>query len=518
MTAQELYQIVRKEIDVRAFYDPNYRAIQKKIDDQKADFNDTARLSRLLSQILGEKLAKHILELPSDEGRSELCQQLLKDFFDEINHKLAQVQSSLDKKNGISLNPVQPSFPTERVQNVAGSLNDSRASDETIQRRCRNAVANVANTMHDSFIQVNAKFRNNAGLFVQVTRTGGAECCDWCAQVSGTFWGYNRDLREVFRRHDNCTCTITYSSSKTRSRLVGESDGAGGTTNKWVESQKSWQEKPTLPDVRPTRFTPEQAKRFETKQLQKQGLVRDGNSVKWIGNDLTEDSISGSPLPSWLFGGKKQAKDTVDSLTKSLKDGTITVEEYLSQLPKLPDSQHEIDDCYSTVNPNFDKKGVGMIYKKNCQRCVIAYEMRRRGYNVVAQPANLDKKGEHLDDLASSRSGGWSHVFGASSTDFEFPKGTDSETVKENLIEMVKSRGDGARGVVYVKWLKGSDGHVFMAENINGEVVFVDPQSGKKDVGHYLNEGVSNPLETKILFVNDREITDLVKDCVKAGE
>ena len=76
MTAQELYEIVRKEIDVRAFYDPNYRAIQKKIDEQKADFNDTARLSKLLSQILGEKLAKHILELPPDEGRSELCQQL----------------------------------------------------------------------------------------------------------------------------------------------------------------------------------------------------------------------------------------------------------------------------------------------------------------------------------------------------------------------------------------------------------------------------------------------------------
>lgn len=299
MTAQELYEIVRKEIDVRAFYDPNYRAIQKKIDEQKADFNDTARLSRLLSQILGEKLAKHILELPPDEGRSELCQQLLKDFFDEINHKLAQVQSSLDKKNGISLNPVQPSFPTERVQNVAGSLNDTTEPDSTIQRRCRNAVSNVANAMHDSFIQVNAKFRNNAGLFVQVTRTGGAECCDWCAQVSGTFWGYNRDLREVFRRHDNCTCTITYSSSKTRSRLVGESDGAGGTTNKWVESQKSWQEKPTLPDVHPTRFTPEQAKRFETEQLQKQGLVRDGNGVKWVGNELTVpyDAVSGDALP-----------------------------------------------------------------------------------------------------------------------------------------------------------------------------------------------------------------------------
>ena len=323
MTAQELYEIVRKEIDVRAFYDPNYRIIQQKIDSNKANFEDTAQLSRLLSQILGEKLASHILELPPNEGRSELCQKLLRDFFNEINHRLAQVQTSQDRKNGVGLGAVKPQFPAERVQNVAGSLNDTTVSDSTIQRRCRNAVSNVANAMHDTFIQVNAKFRNNAGLFVQVSRTGGAECCDWCAQVSGTFWGYNRDLREVFRRHDNCTCTITYTSSKTRSHLVGESDGAGGTTAKWVESRKSWQEKPILPDVRPTRFTPEQAKQFEAKQLRKQGLVRDGNGVKWIGKgktlDLAPESSTFQEMPISMDELKKVAESAALEVEKSLE-------------------------------------------------------------------------------------------------------------------------------------------------------------------------------------------------------
>lgn len=288
MTAQELYEIVRKEIDARASTDPAFRQAQRNIEKGNGDFTDSAWCSRILADILGEKLANHILELPPDEGRSELCQQLLKDHFDELSRKFEQVQSRLDRQSGIGLGTVQPEFPTERVQNVAGSLNDTTVSDETIQKRCRNAVSNVANAMHDSFVQVNAKFRNDAGLFVQITRTGGADCCDWCAQVSGSFTGYNRELKEVFRRHDNCTCTITYSSSKTRSQLVGESDESGTkTTTKWVESRKSWQEKPTLPDVHPTRFTPEQAKRFETEQLQKQGLIRDGNGVKWVGKGLT---------------------------------------------------------------------------------------------------------------------------------------------------------------------------------------------------------------------------------------
>lgn len=34
------------------------------------------------------------------------------------------------------------------------------------------------------------------------------------------------------------------------------------------------------------------------------------------------------------------------------------------------------------VNPNYGKSG----YTKNCQRCVVCYEARMRGYDVVALP------------------------------------------------------------------------------------------------------------------------------------
>ena len=312
MTAQELYEIVRREIDVRASVDPAFRYAQQRIDRENGDFTDSAQCSRILAEILGEKLANHILELGADEGRSELCQRLLKDHFNEISGKFEQVQRSQDQKNGIGLGTVKPKFPMKRVRNVGGSLNDTTVSDNTIQRRCRNAVANVANSMHDSFIQENARFRNDAGLLVKLTRTSGAEPCQWCAEVSGSFVGYNRELSNVFRRHDNCHCTITYTSEKTRSRLVGESNGEGRTTTKWVESQKSWQEKPILPDVRPTRFTQEQAKRFETGQLRKVGLVRVGDGVKWAGMGLTNGG-NGGRIEVRYFGDFINAVESVDS-------------------------------------------------------------------------------------------------------------------------------------------------------------------------------------------------------------
>ena len=53
-------------------------------------------------------------------------------------------------------------------------------------------------------------------------------------------------------------------------------------------------------------------------------------------------------------------------------------EEYLLSLPKLqkPDN---IERALEFTNPN--------RYTENCQRCVFTYEMRRRGYDVIAKDA-----------------------------------------------------------------------------------------------------------------------------------
>lgn len=258
MTAQELYEIVRKEIDVRASSDPLYRGIQKKIDDKNADFSDTARLSGLLSEILGDKLAKHILELPPNEGRSEVCQQLLRDHFNETGQKFEQVQSQLDRTKGIDLGTVTPEFPAERVKQVSDSLDDTTVPDATIQRRCRGAVSNVANSMHDSFIRKNAEVRADLGLKPIIQRFG-AGCCKWCAEISGK-WRFGEQPDDVFRRHDNCTCIIVYDTQVLR----GKKDENGKYTRTWEGVDPKEVERNGFT---PATFTPEQAQRAEQNQL-----------------------------------------------------------------------------------------------------------------------------------------------------------------------------------------------------------------------------------------------------------
>ena len=72
--------------------------------------------------------------------------------------------------------------------------------------------------------------------------------------------------------------------------------------------------------------------------------------------------------------------------------------------------------------------------------------------------------------------------------------------------------GDKARAIIKVCW-RWNSGHVFIAENRNGNIVFLDPQSGNLDVGNYFN--YIKVKKTHMLRIDNREFTPLINKCIK---
>ena len=110
---------------------------------------------------------------------------------------------------------------------------------------------------------------------------------------------------------------------------------------------------------------------------------------------------------------------------------------------KVPD---EIQDCLKASDPLFSTHKAS--YMENCQRCVMAYELRRRGYSVVAQPYIPD--GADMLPYMDRRYG-WPAVF-------EKQIITDCSAVtqaqaKENIERQMRAYGDGSRAIVRVNWL-----------------------------------------------------------------
>lgn len=133
-----------------------------------------------------------------------------------------------------------------------------------------------------------------------------------------------------------------------------------------------------------------------------------------------------------------------------------------------------IDDALK-ANPNYSS---GREYQINCQRCVQAYEFRRRGYDVIAMPKpssnNLVSWGNECF-IPSSANPRDEYIFSNAA----------SEVKKE-----LTAAPDGARYSVYIAWKGRSGGaHVFIAEKQGNTIRYVDPQNGKSDVSSYFLQG-----------------------------
>lgn len=167
-------------------------------------------------------------------------------------------------------------------------------------------------------------------------------------------------------------------------------------------------------------------------------------------------------------------------------------------------ANRKIDADISNTNPAFNSGNPG--YTQNCQRCVAAYEMRRRGYDVIARPAVVGEDGKlsDKDPLYSS----WRNIFEGAR--FEFHSGYDGG--KLSIISQMDKWGDGAVAEVRVIW-KTSEAHVFVAQRINGVVRFIDPQNGSLNCEEYFTRVEFGA--TMIARIDNLEPTALIEKCIK---
>jgi len=165
---------------------------------------------------------------------------------------------------------------------------------------------------------------------------------------------------------------------------------------------------------------------------------------------------------------------------------------------------YSIDNALKNVNPNFSTSY--SEYSENCQRCVVAYELRRRGYNVTALPTY---QGDTLPVVNAYGNGRWQMAFkGAKTINVG---STSHKKAQSNLEAKMKSFGNGSRAVVRIP------GHVFNCENIGGKIRYIDAQTGQK----YTSKDVFSRLSSteskrvSIIRTDNLRISDRARQLVK---
>ncbi len=164
-----------------------------------------------------------------------------------------------------------------------------------------------------------------------------------------------------------------------------------------------------------------------------------------------------------------------------------------------------ISDIKAT-NPGFSSHT--FEYMENCQRCVAAYEARRRGYNVIAKPRILSR----TDPLPYMMNPfGWPAVY--KNHKLESCSAATGDLAKKKVEVLMRSYGDKSRAIVKVDWLTQNKGHLFIAENQNDMIYFVDPQTGSLDVTWYFS--YINPYSVVVMRTDQTIFSGLVGQCLE---
>ena len=156
----------------------------------------------------------------------------------------------------------------------------------------------------------------------------------------------------------------------------------------------------------------------------------------------------------------------------------------------------------SRCNPKFAIENARELgYYDNCQTCTVAYELRRRGFNVEAMS---NKDNEFYEKWCVQNKFDWQDRFLTEAG--KRANYTISRKIKDNGVAKLKFIEDNTmaqgRYEVYCAWKDSGYGHVFIVERQkDGNLLWFDPQSSRRGGWQDFNDDYINKMRHDLIGV-----------------
>lgn len=138
----------------------------------------------------------------------KVIRPLLEDDHALVSAAAYQVQQTLNDASGIGLAAQSVPLNESRVQGFLDRLSSELNYDD-VAWILGEPVVNFSQSVVDESIRLNVEAQGGAGLRPRVVRRAEPRCCKWCSSLDGSY-DYPNVPRDVYRRHENCRCDVTY--------------------------------------------------------------------------------------------------------------------------------------------------------------------------------------------------------------------------------------------------------------------------------------------------------------------
>lgn len=167
-------------------------------------------LGKILAAVYQEQISSDVLP----DGRMyynialRVLDPTLKENYENVADYAEAVQKLLNQKAGLGLKAVRPEVNQDAIDGIVNRVSSEDNFDD-VKWILDAPVKTFAQKIVDESVRANAEFHHKAGLKPKIIRKSSGHCCAWCSRMAGTY-SYPDVPKDVYRRHDNCNCTVEY--------------------------------------------------------------------------------------------------------------------------------------------------------------------------------------------------------------------------------------------------------------------------------------------------------------------
>lgn len=387
---------------------------------------------------------------PACGASANVAARLAAEFYDGLRERFGVVDDFEAEAESLR----EPDATNGAVRAFAQDLVEDKPLDDFIGK-CVDRIDYETRRAANECVAYNAKNDPKKPRWARVP--AGAETCMWCIMLASRGFVYHSE-ETASHSHAHCDCRIVPSWDKDNPAVQGYDPelyyDMWKHPEKYKEQQQFALQSPDVPSL----------------------------------NKTLKDTSIGECA--------KQANPNVELVRDTKQRMNALAAELNAMMPLTSENIAEYRSRYAVwegLNKKYKK-----LYKKwhqNCQRCVPAYELRRRGYDVTAAPRK-----SRNDSVADS----WESLF--KNQEWRSVGGDDREEALLNLEAEIKLGERGSRYAITLWWQGQRGGHTFVAENVDGNVKYIDPQTGNAEYSSWMDR--FSPSDVRVSRIDNLEFDE----------
>lgn len=212
--APELLESIQKRFREKVKENSTLYDIGKRSADGKITYEDANKaaqeIGKTLSETYQERLSSEIL--PDGKMYYNIADRVIGNTMTEAHGYISdfaeRAQKAANEEAGVGLKPVRPEVNQDRIDGIVNRVSNADNYDD-IAWILDAPVRTFCQSIIDDFVRENAEFQGKSGLKPKIIRKTSGKCCKWCSRLAGTY-SYPDVPKDVYRRHNNCNCTVEY--------------------------------------------------------------------------------------------------------------------------------------------------------------------------------------------------------------------------------------------------------------------------------------------------------------------